>query len=217
LSFLINSYRYAVAEAGDPAFSVDEASYSTIALLADGSAWETRADFPAGGGEVNQPTVCGSSAFGLTVGGSPVQSSCYIYEGGSTDSWGSDIGNSYNFYSGGGGSVGTSPNAPNNSITFAGLDGVTILTTTAEYTGSSWSNVGNLSTARRSVGGCGNADDALCYGGTDASNIVIDDPELWDGSADTWDNSINNFGQVAVNPIYVGTGTDGLGGMGSTS
>ena len=216
MSYLVNPYRYAVAVAGDPAFSVDEASYSTIALLSDGSAWETRADFPAGGGEVNQPTVCGSSAYGLTVGGSPVQDSCYIYDG-SADSWGSDIGNSYDFYSGGGGSVGTSPNAPNNSITFAGLDGATKLTTTAEYTGISWTNVGDLSTGRRSVGGCGNADDALCYGGTDASDTVIDDPELWDGSADTWDNTINNFNQVAVNPIYVGTGSDGLGGMGSTS
>lgn len=213
MSYLVNPYRYAVAVAGDPAFSVDEASYSTIGLLADGSAWEELADFPAGG-EVNQPTVCGSSAYGLTVGGSPVNGTCYIYDG-SADTWGSDIGNSYDFYSGGGGSVGTSPNAPNNSITFGGFHNPNKLTTTAEYTGSSWSNVGNLDIARRSVGGCGNADDALCYGGTDASDTVIDDPELWDGSADTWDNSINNFGQVAVNPIYVGTGTDGLGGMGS--
>lgn len=213
MSFLINSYRYAVAAAGDPAFSVDEAAYSTIGLLADGSAWTPLADFPAGG-EVDSPTVCGSSAYGLTVGGGPVYDSCYIFDG---DSWGSDIGNSYDFKQGGGGSVGTSPNAPNNSITFAGIMSGTKLTTTAEYTGSSWSNVGDLDIARKSIGGCGNADDALCYGGTDASDTVIDDPELWDGSADTWDNTINNFNQVAVNPIYVGTGSDGLGGMGSTS
>lgn len=213
-NFLVNPYRFAVAEAGDPAFSVDRAAYSAIKLLADGSAWEDIAAFPGGGGDSGaQPTVCGSSAYGLTVGGSSGKDSSYIYDG-SADTWGSDIGNSYTFYSGAGGSVGTSPNAPNNSITFAGLDGVTKLTTTAEYTGISWTNVGDLSTGRRSCGGCGNADDALCYGGRKQDDAIIDDVELWDGSTDTWDAGVEDFGIAAVDPIYVGTGSDGIGGMG---
>jgi len=214
MSYLTNPYRYVVAVAGDPAFSVDRAAYSAIKLLADGSAWEDIATFPIGGGDAGaQPTVCGSSVFGLTVGGSSDKDSCFIYDG-SADTWGSDIGNSYTFYSGAGGSVGTSPNAPNNSITFGGLDGVTKLTTTAEYTGSSWSNVGDLDIGRRSCGGCGNADAALCYGGRQQDDAIIDDVELWDGSADTWDAGLEDLGQRAVDPIYVGTGSDGIGGMG---
>jgi len=187
----------------------------TLKLLGDGSAWESLDNFPLS--SLKMQTMGGSASNAISAMGGYGNSS-YLYDG-SADDWGANIGCFYSSQGSAGGANGTT-DGQDGAIAFGGnTSGSDSQTQTTIFNGSDWVDGGDLTTSRRECGGGdGNEDSALCLNGqlsAASSYAMLDSSEIYDGSADDWDAIAEEFGDAWNNGFYIGTTTDGLGGMGS--
>lgn len=200
---LFNPYRYAVAGGQGLAWVFGGTGGTSDNYGYNGSSWDTLANYPA---SVSQGLGGGGADSGISMGGGYSNTS-YIYTGAS-DSWGSNIGLSYSAGYLGGGGLST------NAIAFGGTStGSNEQSTTAEYLGSSWSNVGNLPSTMMHTTGNGDSDLAIQVAGAFTGHVKTDISATWDGSSNAWSSSTVYPLAVNVNS-YAGTVDDGVGWCG---
>lgn len=174
------------------------------------SGWTAKTNFPAG---ASMCSVGGNSDNAISAMGGYGNSSYKFY--GASNTWSTNLVCSYTSGSSGGGGT------QDNMIAFGGNSGgggAHAKTTTAEYIGTSWANVGDLAVPRRELGGGGgDPDNALAVCGEDGSFVDYDSVETWNGSTNAWSTNVTAFPYAFNNGIYFGTATAGVGGMGDAS
>jgi len=211
MSYLTNPFWFVVAGADPINMGGNDSSggYGTnCSTYSAAGGWVGKTNFPAG---VSLTTVGGNADNAISATGGYGNTSYKFY--GATNTWSANLVCSYTSHGSAGGGT------QDNMIVFGGNQGGgTALTTTAEYVGSSWTNVGNMNSARRECGGGGgDPDNAIVICGERLDFTDYDSVETWNGSTNAWTTSGTVFPYAFNNGIYFGTSTDGVGGMGDAS